>query len=148
MKYKQNTQNLKKIKDFGKNTVAHVGIVETQTHSSGIDMAYLQTIQQYGSITQNIPARDVYNEPTQRNAKTIDKRIASALKSNFTEFDETNFFEIYGEAVLQEAVLHTFRTGEGLALNAPRTIAKKGSASPLIDTGELMKAQKVKVVKK
>lgn len=144
--FKRNTKNTEMIFKFGSNIEVRVGIVEKQTHPSGLDMAGLQVMHHYGVITKNIPARDVYNQPTERRKNEIQARMQGAIKAN--DFNSEALAEIVGEAVLQEAVLHTFRTGEGLAINAPSTVEQKGSASPLVDEGDLMRAQAWKVVKK
>lgn len=147
-KFTRNKKNWEMVSQFASNVKVQVGIVEKQTHPDGIDMAYLQVIQHYGVISKNIPSRDVYNAPTERRRRQIQSRIQGAIKTVGKNLDSEKFAQIVGEAVLQEAVLHTFRTGEGLAPNTPSTIARKNSASPLVDEGYLMRAQGVKVVKK
>lgn len=144
--YKKNIKNTEMISKLGSDTEVHVGIVEKQTHPRGIDMAYLQVIHHYGVVKKNIPARDVYNEPMQKRKNVIQRRVQGGVKKN--HFDIQNLAEVVGEAVLQEAVLHTFRTGEGLAPNQLSTIRAKGSASPLVDEGYLMRAQAWEVIKK
>lgn len=159
--FKKNTKNIQIVSQAGMGIEVRVGIVEQQTHPSGLDMAYLQVIHHYGKVfteetqgdpivKRTIPARDVYNTPMENRKKEIMARIQHAIKGESIDrgFTGEKFAEITGEAVLEEAVLHTFRTGEGLALNAPSTIKAKGSASPLVDEGDLMKAQAWKVVKK
>lgn len=141
-----NKKGLDTMINFAKNIEIQVGILEPQTREDGLDMAYIQARNYYGSIEENLPSRDVYIAPTNNKKDVINARILQAM--NGEEVDETKFANVVGEAVLQEAVLETFRTSEGLAPNAPLTIRLKGSASPLIDTGELMKAQAYKVVKK
>lgn len=144
--FKRNTKNWETIANLGKDIEVRVGIVEKQTHPSGLDMAGLQVMQHYGVITKNIPARDVYNQPTEKRKSEIQARIQGVMEKN--NFNGKKLAEIVGEAVLQEAVLYTFRTGEGLAINAPSTVKSKKSASPLVDEGDLMRAQAWKVVKK
>lgn len=141
-----NKKGLDTMINFAKNIEIQVGILEPQTRERDLDMAYLQSIHHYGSIKKNIPSRDVYIAPTSNKKDVIKARVLQAM--NGQKVDETKFANVVGEAVLQEAVLETFRTSEGLEPNAPLTIARKGSERPLIDTGELMKAQAYKVVKK
>jgi hypothetical protein len=144
--FKKDAKNWAMISNFSEDVAVQVGIVEKQTHPSGLDMAGLQVTHHYGVITKNIPARDVYIQPTERRKNQIMERIQEGIKID--DFNIDKLAKISGEAVLQEAVLHTFRTGEGLAMNAPSTIKAKGSASPLVDEGDLMRAQAWKVVKK
>lgn len=145
-KFVKNIKNFQMVSNYGKGLEVRVGIVDQQTHASGLDMAYLQAINHYGSFETKTPPRDVYIQPMERNQQKVMQRITS-LTSKKTPTDQ-EFGNIVGKAVLEESVLHTFRTSEGLAPNKPRTIQKKGSASPLIDTGELMKAQNYKIAKK
>jgi hypothetical protein len=134
--------------NFAKNIEIQVGIVEPQIREDGLDMAYIQARNYYGSIEENLPSRDPYITPTNNKKDVINTRIRIFQALNGEKVNETKFANVVGEAVLQEAVLETFRTSEGLTPNALLTIALKGSDKPLIDTGELMKAQAYKVVKK
>ena len=143
--FKKNIKNYQKFVNFGKNIEVRVGIVEKQTHPSGIDMAQLQLTHHYGSISRKIPARDVYNAPLEKRQSAIMARLQTASKGITSP---EKLAEILGEAVLQEAVLHTFRSGEGLAINAESTVKQKGHNTPLVEDGFLMKAQSWKVVKK
>lgn len=121
-----------------------VGIVEDSTHSSGISMAELAAIHQFGAPGAGIPARDFLRAPIQdRKAEQIrvTAAVAKAIVAGAMSIDRgLDIIGIWGEATVKAAI----RDGISPA-NRPATIAAKGSSTPLIDTGELHDAISHKV---
>lgn len=147
---KLNTNLIKKLKNFGKSNQVNIGIVEKQTHSDGIDMAFLQATHYYGVISQNLPSRDPYTIPLQDNKDKVTQNIQPFLQQAIEKFDEVSAYEGIGKQVLENVVKESFRTG-GFGKWTPLsqiTIDKKGHDTILVDKGELFNAQSFKVVPK
>jgi hypothetical protein len=149
-----NLKGLDKLtKDLGDTYRARVGILGShaaRTEDAGLDNATLGIIQMFGSITKNIPPRDFLYMPVQSHAKEITQEMASSsVKKAVESGNIKKVYDLLGVAALQW-VLKAFETaGFGQwPPNSPRTIAQKKSAQPLIDTGQLRRAQTNDVVKK
>ena len=152
------TINDKKLRQFTKglkvNYSARVGILgdSNQREDGEFGNADLGFIHEFGSITKNIPARSFLRFPIQFKTKEIVKKIMilkSSIAKAMAEGNLKRFFEVLGlqaEVAIQEA-FETRGFGQWKA-NDPKTIKRKGSDSPLIDTGELRRAITSEVVKK
>lgn len=136
--------------------IIKVGIIGNQAaeehEASGMSNASLGLIHEFGSKNKNIPQRSFLRMPIESKNDTIVKDVAKNGEKITKELSKGNSLYLYErialacEAVIQEA----FATGgfgqwEGLK---SRTIKKKGSSSPLIDTGELRRSVSSKVIKK
>lgn len=109
---------------------------------------------EFGKMTgyPKIPARSFirvplnlhFNEKLQTKKSLTGKELEKALQTGQVE----QFAAKVG-MVAEEVIQEAFETrGDGQwAPNAPRTIAEKGSDSPLIDTGQLRRAITSKVIK-
>ena len=123
-----------------------VGIVEgAGNHSSGISMAELAAVHQFGSPANNIPARDFLRAPLE-SAKAeqirVTTMVAKAIIHTGMPIEKgLDVIGIWGEATIKAAM----RAGDIKPSNAPSTTARKGSSNPLIDTGELHDAVSHKV---
>lgn len=134
---------------------ARVGILGThspragETHDS-INNATLGVIQMFGSLTRNIPPRDFLFAPIMSHYKEIINSMgASSVKNAMVEGDFKKVYALLGAKAL-EIVLKGFETGGfgQWVANKPSTIARKGSDQPLIDSGQLRRAQTSDVVNK
>lgn len=111
----------------------------------GLNNAELGFIQEFGSVKKKIPARSFLGMPLNlylvdylKSKKGFgDKEIKKAVK-NGSLLELAKKVGIVAEQVVQDA----FETrGFGnWAKNRPSTIRRKGSDSPLIDTGELRRS--------
>lgn len=123
-----------------------VGIVEgAGNHSSGISMAELAAIHLFGAPSKNIPARDFLRAPLEA-AKSEQIRITTMVAKSITHTGMSiekglDVIGIWGEATIKAAM----RSGDIKPSNAPSTVARKGSSTPLVDTGELHDAISHKV---
>lgn len=141
-------------KQMGSTYRARVGILgshaQRQQGDTTLNNAELGAIQMFGSVTKNIPPRDFLRFPIELNKREIVRAMESKpVKAAVAAGDYKQVYALLGAKAL-EFVLEAFATsGFGQwAPNAPATIAKKGSDRPLIDWGELRRAQTSDVVKK
>jgi len=133
---------------------ARVGVLGADTmrkdKDSAMTNAEIGLVQQFGSISKNIPPRDFLIAPIkdhgQQIIKTLEKSNLFAQAMNAKEL--TRAVKILGVAA--EAWVKMGFTNGGFgkwAANAPYTIRMKGSSSPLVDTGQLARAISSDVVK-
>lgn len=153
------------VKDLGHNYYIRVGIIGSNaakphmenknknsnkkkskrvasTVESGMSMAEIGVIQEFGSMTNNIPPRSFLRMPIEEKKRDLIRFLAAPEVQGFiAKGDIKRAFKALGTEALG-IVLDAFRTrGFGhWADNAQQTIDRKGSDSPLIDTGELRKA--------
>jgi len=147
---KSDFSGLEKLKKQAKkNYVARIGILgKGDARPDGLSNATIGFKHEFGSVTENIPIRSFLRMPLITKSKEFDE----VLKTNTAkkEVDKkgikalVTLLGIKAEAIIQEAFAS--RGFNTWAKNAPYTIAKKGSDSPLIDTGELRKTITSEVV--
>lgn len=101
----------------------------------------LGAIHEFGSKQRSIPARSFLRMPIATNGDEIAKNAGDGMAQLMTEGQVLTFFKRLGIAA-EAVVLKAFETaGFGQwAPNAPSTVSRKGSSSPLIDTGQLRRA--------
>lgn len=143
-------ENLKK--EVGDTYRARVGILGSHAarEEGPIDNATLGIIQMFGSFKKNIPPRDFLFMPIYSHAREITNAMkAASITKAIAAGDIKKVYNLLGAAAL-EWVLKAFETsGFGQwPPNAASTIARKKSDRPLIDTGQLRRAQTNDVVKK
>ncbi len=109
---------------------------------SSLSNAALGLIHEFGSISKNIPARSFLRMPIMMKGKDITTQMSGSSVRNAVE--SGNFKKVFqilgiiGEGLVKSA----FSTGGfgQWAENKPATIRRKGSAAPLIDTGQLRRS--------
>jgi len=131
--------------------VTRIGILgDSDARPDGESNATIGLIQEFGSISGNIPPRSFLRMPIMNNKGKIFAMLTQATSKSLIE--QGKIEEIYKRigAIAQGIVIKAFGTrGYGKwAPNAPFTIAKKGSSAPLIDTAELSKSITYEVVKR
>ena len=108
----------------------------------GVNNAELLYIHTHGSPVRHIPPRPVLQPAIEANRQAIGKQLAyaaqEALKGNVLRAEQG--LERAGMVAQNVARGWFDNPDNGWAPNSPRTIAKKGSSHPLIDTGEMRKA--------
>jgi len=116
---------------------------------SGVTMAEIAAINEFGTLDGTIPARSMIRMPLETKAPDIYKSMKGKTAQNFIANGETDkllgLLGVQGEIAIQDAF--DTRGFGGWAANAPYTIAKKGSSAPLIDTSEFRKSFTSEVVK-
>lgn len=131
---------------------ARVGILGSHAArteaGSPINNATLGVIQMFGSLTKNIPPRDFLYMPVESHSKEIMKEIQKDIvRAAIAKGDYKKVYGLLGAAALQWVLEAFYTSGFGQwAPNTAATIARKKSDRPLIDTGQLRRAQTFDVV--
>lgn len=152
-KITKNLDGLQQIIDMTKHMRARVGILGNKvvrTNDTEIDNSEIAFIQIFGSITDNIPPRDFLVQPLMHERRELVKAMSGSMVRNaFLAGNYQKMFKLLGAAG-EAAVQKAFETaGFGQwPPNAPLTIARKGSAAPLIDQGILRNSVTSDVVEK
>lgn len=117
-------------------------VVDEEGKSSGMTMAELATLHEFGSADGKIPPRSSIRMPLETKGEKLYAFMKSSSAKNLLAAGETEkllkLLGVAAEGAIQEAF--ESRGFGGWAPNAPATIARKGSDAPLIDTGELRKS--------
>jgi len=148
-----NVSGLKKLKKaLSDNYVTYVGILgseATQQHKdSSYTNAQIGAVQEFGSVSNNIPARSFIRMPLEMK---IGDWISKHSKEYFDMALNGNLEEFYrkvgtkGEEIIQDAF--DSRGFGQWAANAPSTVKAKGSNMPLVDTGILRSSIASEVVR-
>lgn len=144
-----NLTNLQKLAEsLGKTAGVKVGILGSKDHREGGDFgnAEIGVLQEFGSITNNIPPRSFLRMPLETKKNRLEEVIANSTEDIATGDLKKVLTKVgfEAEAIIDDA----FRTGGfgNWAPNAPETVAKKKSSRPLIDTGQLRRSITSKVV--
>lgn len=153
-----NTKGIEKLgKALGDEYSIKVGIMGSKAQQKHNDTtltnAQIGALNEYGSARREIPRRSFLREPLQEHLATYlkskkafsEKEIDQAVKEG-TLLDLAKKVGVVAEQVIQEAFA-TRGFGKWKP-NAPSTIARKGSDSPLIDTGQLRRSITSKVDKR
>lgn len=118
-------------------------------HTSGFTMAEIAATNEFGTVDGRIPARSMIRMPLETKSDELYGWMKSKKAEKMIVEGQTDkMLEQLGgraEVVIQEAF-----DSRGFGLwkpNAPATIDKKGSSSPLIDTSEFRKSFSSEVVK-
>lgn len=149
------TMNLGKLDDLrgklAKGYSARIGILNNLKYPDGTSVALVGSVQEFGSITNNIPPRSFLRMPLTEKRKKLLKDIGKS--QGIAKFiDGGNIEKLFqtigaiGVGIVQQA-FETKGFGKW-AENKPQTAKRKGSDSPLIDTGLLRKSVTFDVVKK
>lgn len=118
------------IKGLTSKATLNVGFFESSRYTEGTYVAEVARIQEYGSI--KIPPRPFFRNAIDNNMqKWLDFLGRDLVNTNNAELSYNRLGEMArGDIVESITQLDT-------PPNAPKTIARKGSSNPLIDTGFL-----------
>ena len=137
--------DIKKLENFEKvlkkKYIAKVGILKNSAHSSGMGNAEIGAVHEFGSYTKKIPARSFLRGPLMSHGKEIVKEVAEQAMQAFVDGEPKKAYAVLGiagENIVQKA-FETSGFGKW-APNKPATIARKGSAQPLVDTSQLRRS--------
>ena len=128
---------LERFREIGKPKV-YIGVPASKNgmHEGGINMATLLAIHVLGAPSRGIPQRDPLRPPLIANAQRYSDLLALGLKNALANgTDPKLVYEKIG-IVATNDVKDYFITGNFKALNQ-KTIDRKGSSKPLIDSEEL-----------
>ena len=118
------------IKGLASKATLNVGFFESSRYTAGTYVAQVARIQEYGSI--KIPPRPFFRNAIDNNMqKWLDFLGRDLVNTNNAELSYNRLGEMArGDIVESITQLDT-------PPNTPKTIARKGSSNPLIDTGFL-----------
>lgn len=129
-----------------------VGVLGDKTHIGGgggkrhINMADLAAIHVFGVPSQNIPKRDFVTPVIEQNQDKyigyIEQKVIPILQGDVSMQEVWQFIGMEAKADIQNYMVN----GKFAPLS-PKTIKRKGSSKPLIDTGQLRQAVSYIVVK-
>ncbi|MBO7733118.1 MAG: hypothetical protein J6S67_11210 [Methanobrevibacter sp.] len=152
MPAKLNNTKLKVLnKEFGKDYAAYVGILGSDASSLHEDSDYtnaqIGAVQEFGSISNNIPARSFIRMPLEMR---LPNWVAEHSKDYMNACVNGKKREFYNKMALQaEIIIQEAFESRGFGQwkeNMPSTIKRKGSDMPLIDTGALRRSISSEVV--
>lgn len=125
---------MQEIADMLGNNSLRVGFLEGATYPDGKPVAMIAAIQEYGAPNAGIPPRPFFRNMIANKSSEWPTAIAGLLRAN--NYDAEKVLQLTGEAIkgqLQQSIRDTNEPPL-----APSTIARKGFAKPLIDTGHML----------
>jgi hypothetical protein len=139
---------------FVRKTEVVVGITEESdcARENGITNAQLLYLHENGVPSHNIPPRPVLKPAIAKaeNSQRIAKLMRDGMKAAMVDGNLDAARQCYEKAGMlgRDACKNYIREGSNLAPNAPQTIARKGSSTPLIDTASMLNSITYAVRKK
>lgn len=134
---------LRKIaKKLGDGAEIRVGFLGGATYPDGTPVAEVAVIQNFGAPAAGIPARPFFSDMVEEKHADWGARLGKILQSN--GYDGTKALAMLGEGIagqLRQAIVAT--TDPPLS---PVTIARKGSAKALVDSGQMLASVDTEVV--
>lgn len=128
---------LERFREIGKPKV-YIGVPASKNgmHEGGINMATLLALHVLGAPSRGIPQRDPLRPPLINNAQRYTDLMAQGIKNALANSTDPNVvYEKIG-IVASNDVKDYFVSGSFKPLDQ-KTIDRKGSSKPLVDTGEL-----------
>lgn len=113
-----------------------VGFLEGATEADGTPTATVAFINEFGAPAANIPARPMMRMTIRKKSGTWGKLLAAALEQ--ANYDSKKALQIVGLKI-QAQIRESIDRG-GWQRNAPSTVARKGKDTPLVDTGDMLRA--------
>lgn len=116
-----------------------VGLPAGSGENKGTPLVVIGAVQEFGSADGRIPERSFLRVPIRQNQDNI--RRAFAVLARRVASGEITSFQMLSKIGARAVGYCQDAISEGIApANAPSTIAKKGSATPLVDKGALKQA--------
>lgn len=118
-----------------------VGFIENSTYPDGTSVPMVAAIQEFGAPARKIPPRPYFRNMIADKSPGWGDAIAAVLEVN--GYDAIRTMEQVGAGIkgqLQQSIVDT----NAPALS-PATVARKGSAKPLVDTGQMLNSVDYKV---
>ena len=138
----------KLVAELGKDRAIDVGVLGVKYSGEGDStLAVIGAVHEFGSRERGIEERSFIRMPLARKAGDIEKAGARDLTHKLGNGEIEQILEDMGIAAVG-AISEAFETGGfgTWAKNTDRTIARKGSSRPLIDTGELRRSIDYEVI--
>lgn len=119
-----------------KASTLQVGFLSSATYPDGTPVAMIAMIQEFGAPAAGIPPRPFFRNMIAAKSPEWPDAIASLLREH--NYDLAKVFALAGEAIagqLRQSIIDT-----NSPPLAPSTIARKGFAKPLVDTGHMLQS--------
>jgi len=121
-------------RNANKAATVKVGFLENATYPDGTFVAMIAAIQEFGAPSKGIPPRPYFRHMIAAKSNEWPDAIANLLVVN--NYDAALTLAQAGDAVAGQLRQSIIDTNEPPL--KPATIARKGSAKPLVDTGHLL----------
>lgn len=129
----------------------HVGVLagaggETVHPDSGLTMIELAAIHEFGSPAAGIPERSFIRATANRDDVTkklgvLAKRLTAQMAEGKRALPQAlGLMGLFLVTEIKRTIVQRKTEGPDTQANAPSTIARKGSTTPLVDTGRLINA--------
>lgn len=115
-------------------TELKVGFLEGATYPDGTPVALVAAVQNYGAPSRGIPPRPFFSNMVATKQAEWGPALGDLLVAN--GYDAEKSLKMLGEGIagqLRQSIVDT----NSPAL-APATVARKGHATPLVDTGHML----------
>lgn len=127
----------------------HVGVLQGEKTEEGFDLVALAATQEFGSSDGHTPERS-FMRSTFRGPPdwlvAITTKIAGPVLLGKLDIERgLGLLGAVSVAQVKETIVQKRTTGPGPQENAPSTIARKGSSTPLVDTARLLNSVSWKV---
>lgn len=121
-------------KKVSKTATLRVGFLENATYPDGTPVAMVAMIQDFGAPGAGIPPRPFFRNMVAAKSAGWPAALAANLKAK--NYDVTAALDLVGEGI--EGQLRQSITDTNSPPLSPKTVARKGSAKPLVDTGHML----------
>lgn len=129
-----------KLEDLARNlrsgATVSVGFLDNATYPDGTSVALVAAVQDFGSLSQGIPPRPFFRNMVQAESPGWPNALAKLLVAN--NYDANLALGQMGAGIagqLRQSIVNT-----NSPPLAPATIARKGHAKPLVDTGHMLQS--------
>jgi hypothetical protein len=137
-------ENINKQLRSGVKLTLRVGFLEGTTYPDGTSVPMVAAIQDLGAPAAGIPPRPFFRNMIAEHKSEWPGAMKAALIS--TNYDGEKALAIMGEGIAGQLRQSIVDTNEP-PLN-PKTIARKGSSKPLVETGHLLQSVDFEIVEK
>lgn len=128
------TQRLQR--DLARAPTLRIGFLDGATYPDGTGVAAVAAYNEYGNPARNRPPRPFMRQTIERERDGWGKTLAAGLRMN--DYNVTAGLGVLGEDIAG-AIRETITQFDSPPLS-PRTIARKGFAKPLVDTGTMLRS--------
>lgn len=124
----------KAVAKLGGSEAVRIGFFEGATYEDGTPVATVAAVQNFGSAASGIPPRPFFSRMIEAKRDGWGKSMGCILVNQ--DYDTTKTLELMGKGVegqLRQSIVDT--------VDPPlseKTIARKGFAKPLVDTGQML----------
>lgn len=123
-------------RDLARAPTLRVGFLDGATYPDGTRVAAVAAYNEYGNPARNRLPRPFMRQTIERERDGWGKTLAAGLRMN--DYNATAGLGVLGEDIAG-AIRETITQFDSPPLS-PRTIARKGFAKPLVDTGTMLRS--------